>query len=230
MRERIIDADQHILEPKDIWQHWLSPQWQDKAPKLVKDVDGGDAWLFAGSNTPDPIGLVITPGKPYDEFRWTGLTYDDARVGCYDGAERLRDMDLDGIDAAVIFPPQRTANHFLSDEDDNFVRAGVEAYNNFMWEEFCAPEHSRLIGLAQIGTTGIDDAIDTLRKAQARGFKGVILGSWPSALDAISEIDDTFWAAACEEGMPIAIHIFMMGRGGAHRRPGRAEQDRRSRV
>lgn len=212
MRERIIDADHHILEPQDIWQRWLPERWQEKAPKLVKDADGGDAWLFAGSSTPDPIGLVTTPGKQYDEYRWTGLTYDDARPGCYLGAERLRDMDDDGIDAALIFPPQRTANHFLGDEDDDFVRAGVEAYNNFMWEEFCVPDRARLVGLAQIGTTGIDDSVDTLLKAKARGFKGVILGGWPSALDTISDVDDAFWAAACAEDMPIAIHIFMKGR------------------
>lgn len=209
---RIVDADQHIVEPKDIWQRWLPSRWQDKAPKLVKDAEGGDAWLFAGASTPDPIGLVTTPGKPYDEFRWTGVTYEMARAGCYDGTERLRDMDIDGIDAALIFPPQRTANHFLGDEDDDFVRVGVEAYNNFMWDEFCAPDHARLIGLAQIGTTGIDDAIETMRKAKARGFKGVILASWPSAGDTISEADDAFWRACVDEEISIAIHIFMMGR------------------
>ena len=87
--QRIIDADCHVLEPKDIWQTWLSKKYQDKAPKLVKDEEGGDAWLHAGSAVPDPIGLVSTPGRPYDDFRWTGVTYEQARPGCYDGSERL---------------------------------------------------------------------------------------------------------------------------------------------
>ena len=72
---------------------------------------------------------------PWDQFRWTGVTYDEARAGCYDGAARLADMDLDGVDAEVIFPPQRTVGHFLGDEDDDFVRAGIEAYNEFLWSE-----------------------------------------------------------------------------------------------
>ncbi|TMM14978.1 MAG: hypothetical protein E6G01_11710 [Actinobacteria bacterium] len=131
----IVDADCHILEPPDIWRNWLPKELQDKAPKLVKDVDGGDAWQFAGFADPDPIGLVSTPGKPFDEFRWTGVTYDDARRGCYDGAERLKDMDIDGVDAEVLFPPQRTVGHFLGDEDDTLVLAGIEAYNNFLWDE-----------------------------------------------------------------------------------------------
>ena len=149
-RYRVVSADAHVLEPPHIWQRWLPAALQDRAPQLCKDAAGGDGWLFAGSTEPDPIGLTATPGMPWDQFRWTGVTYDEARAGCYDGAARLADMDLDGVDAEVIFPPQRTVGHFLGDEDDDFVRAGIEAYNEFLWSEFCAPDRTRLIGAAQM--------------------------------------------------------------------------------
>jgi predicted TIM-barrel fold metal-dependent hydrolase len=208
----IVDGDCHILEPRDIWQNWLPKKLQDKAPKLVKDADGGDAWQFAGFADPDPIGLVSTPGKPFDEFRWTGVTYEDARPGCYTGSERLADMDIDYVDAEILFPPQRTVGHFLGDEDDQFVLAGIEAYNNFLWEEFCAPDRDRLIGMAQIPSTGIDDAVDGIRKAKARGFKGVVMSCWPSGGDSISDADDPFWATAADEGVPVCIHINLISR------------------
>ena len=137
---RIVDADCHILEPPDIWENWLPSKFQDKAPKLVKDAEGGDAWLTAVGGDPDPIGLVSTPGMPFDKFRWYGVTYEEARAGCYNGDERLKDMDHDGVFAEILFPPQRTMSHFLGDDDDDFVLAGVEAYNNFLFEEFCAPD------------------------------------------------------------------------------------------
>ncbi len=208
----IVDADTHILEPPDIWQTWLPAAFLDKAPRLVKDDEGGDAWLFAGAAGPDPIGLVATPGKPYDQFRWTGVTYDEARKGCYDGAARLGDMDADGVAAALVFAPQRTIGHFLGDEDDAFVLAGVDAYNNFLTEQFCAPDPDRLIGLAQIPSTGIDDAADYVRKAAANGMRGVVISCWPSGGDSISEADDPFWAAASEAGLTVAIHINMISR------------------
>ena len=56
---RIVDADCHILEPPDIWTNWLPEKYADKAPKLVKDGQGGDAWLTAVGGEPDPIGLVV---------------------------------------------------------------------------------------------------------------------------------------------------------------------------
>jgi len=210
--ERIIDADCHILEPPHIWERWLPERFQDKAPKLVNDAQGGDAWLTAVGGDPDPIGLVATPGMPYDEFRWLGVTYEDARPGCYDGAARLEDMDRDGVTAEILFPPQRTMSHFLGDDDPEFVLAGVEAYNNFLFEEFCAPDPKRLIGLAQVPSLSIDVAIDTLRKAAARGAKGVIISNWPSGENELSYDDDPFWAAAVDEGMPVAIHINIMSR------------------
>ena len=209
----------------------------------MKDPDGGDAWLTAVGGDPDPIGLVATPGMPLDQFRWTGVTYDEARAGCYDGAERLQDMDIDGVDAELLFPPQRTMSHFLGDEDHDFVLAGVEAYNNFLFEEFCAPDPTRLIGLAQIPSLGIDSAIDGLRKAKARGAKGVLISNWPSGGDGLSEDDDPFWAAAVDEGMPVTIHINIIsrdarmqqragrgqGREPASTAPGRARRPRRRR-
>src|SRR5256885_7313054 len=203
----LISADAHILEPKDIWDNWLPKQYQEKAPKLAKDVDGGDGWLFAGASDPDPIGLVSTPGMAFDEFRWTGVTYEDARPGCYNGTERLKDMDIDGVDAEILFAPQRTIGHFLGDEDDDFVLAGVDAYNNFLFDEFCAPDHNRLIAVGQIPSLGIDVAVDYVRKLKAKGFKTVAISNWPSGGEGVSAEDDPFWAAAAGEGMPVCIHI-----------------------
>ncbi|MBI2706573.1 MAG: amidohydrolase family protein [Actinobacteria bacterium] len=208
----LVSADAHILEPPDIWQNWLPSKYQDRAPVLVKDSEGGDAWQFASSGEPDPIGLTATPGMPWDQFRWKGVTYDDARAGCYDGEARLEDMAIDGVDAEVLFPPQRTISHWLGDEDDDVVRVGVEAYNNFLFDEFCAPDRARLVGAAQIPSTGIDDAVDFLRKAKARGFKTVVISNWPAGGDSLGGGDDPFWAAAADEAIPVCIHISVISR------------------
>jgi predicted TIM-barrel fold metal-dependent hydrolase len=208
----IISADAHILEPPDIWANWLPARYRERAPQLVRDSEGGDAWLFAGASDPDPIGLTATPGMAWDQFRWKGVTYAEARNGCYDGAARLADMATDGVDAEVLFPPQRTIGHFLGDDDDDFLLAGVEAYNSFLADEFCAPDPTRLIGVAQIPSLGIDTSVEFLTKAKERGFKAVVISCWPAGGDSIAEEDDAFWAAAEEAGMPVCIHILMISR------------------
>lgn len=214
---RIVSADAHVLEPPHIWQRWLPADLQARAPQLTKDADGGDGWLFAGAADPDPIGLTATPGMPWDQFRWTGVTYDEARPGCYDGAARVADMDADGVDAEVLFPPQRTVGHFLGDDDDDFVRAGISAYNEFLWEEFTVPDRSRLVGAAQMPSTGTEDAVAFLHRAVDRGSKAVVLSNWPSGEEQLGEADEAFWAAAAEAGEPVCIHINVISRAARQR-------------
>ena len=54
----VISADSHVVEPPDLWEKWLAPQYRNQAPKLIKDSEGGDAWLYKHDDTPRPLGLV----------------------------------------------------------------------------------------------------------------------------------------------------------------------------
>ena len=55
---RIVDCDQHVIEPPDLWEKWLDEKYQSRAPRLVKDEDGGDAWQL-GPHV-EALGLVAT--------------------------------------------------------------------------------------------------------------------------------------------------------------------------
>ncbi|MCA1830032.1 MAG: hypothetical protein LC663_00750, partial [Actinobacteria bacterium] len=181
---KIISADTHITEPPDIWENHLPKNLHEHAPKLVKDHEGGDAWLYAGSDNPDPIGLTTTPGKRFEDFRWHGVTYDSVRPGCFNGKARLEDMDIDGVDAEIIFPPQRTIGHWLGNPDDDLVRAGVDAYNSFAFDEFAA-DPRRQFPMYQIPSTGIEDAVKYVGKAKEKGAKGVVISCWPSGKPSV---------------------------------------------
>src|SRR5436309_13288506 len=99
----IISADTHILEPPDIWKNHLPAKYQDDAPRLVKDHEGGDAWQY-GNAAPDPIGLVSTPGKRVEHFKWRGESDDEVRHACFNRKEPGLDMDMDGRDAEEQVP------------------------------------------------------------------------------------------------------------------------------
>jgi hypothetical protein len=110
MREyRLIDADCHVVEPPHIWERWLPKQFQDRAPRLVKDEEGGDAWEFVKGGPLMYIGLVATPGMRFEDIKWKGYTYDTVRRGCWEGKSRLEDMDFDGVDAEFIAPTSVSA-------------------------------------------------------------------------------------------------------------------------
>jgi len=204
MEYRIIDCDQHVIEPPDLWERWLPSRFHDRAPKLEKDEDGGDAWDLGGAI--ESLGLVAAVEKSPRELKWTGVRYEDMHPGITDPKGRLELMDEDGVDAAVFFPPQRTMIYFMFVEDDEFQLAGMQAYNDFIqsWTGHC-PE--RLGAIWQMPATGIDDAVAELRRARAAGAVGVGLATWPSGEFLLSREDDRFWAVAEELKMPVHVHI-----------------------
>ena len=204
---RLIDADCHVVEPPHIWERWLAQKYHDRAPKLIQDEEGGDAWQFAEGTPPMHIGLVATPGMRYEDIRWKGYTYDSVRKGCWDGNARLEDMDFDGVDAEFIYPSQRTMHHFMGHEDRDFHRAGVQAYNDYMHQEFCAADPDRLFSLAQMPNLGIDEMIAEAQRCKEMGARGVIITTWPSGGDDLVPDDERFFQVVSEMGMPVSIHI-----------------------
>ena len=208
MREyRMIDADSHTLEPPHIWSRWLPKKFHDRAPQLVKDADGGDAWQFQPGTKPMEIGLVTTPGRAYEEIKWTGYTYDTIRKSCFEPKARLEDMDFDGVDACFLYPSQRTMFFFMGNEDREFHLAGVRAYNDWLSQEFCAVDPARLLGLSQMPNLGVDAMIEEMKRCKEMGNRGVIISTWPSGQDDLCAEDDRFFAAAQDLGMPVSIHI-----------------------
>jgi len=201
---KIIDCDQHVIEPPDLWEQWLDDEYQDRAPKLVQDEDGGDAWQL-GPHV-EALGLVAAMYQTPETLKWTGTKYADMHRGIYEPKGRLELMDRDGVDAAIFFPPQRTMIYFMFEEDKDFALAGMQAYNDFI-TDFCRTEPERLGAIWQVPATGIDDAVAELRRAKENGAKGVGLATWPSGEFLLSDADEKFWAEADALGLPVHIHI-----------------------
>jgi predicted TIM-barrel fold metal-dependent hydrolase len=214
----LISADGHTIEPPTMWERYLPSKFHDRMPKLVKDPDGGDAWEVVPGEPVMPIGLVTNSGewgKRYEDNSWFGTTYENMRQGAFDGKARLDEQDIDGIDAEVLYPSQRTMAAFMAQPDPEYHLAGVEAYNQWMWEEFSAADRNRLIGLYQMPGVDLQSSLARLKEAEALGVKGVIISALPSGNAELSAEDDPFWAAAEAAELPVHIHVGLKHAGQA---------------
>jgi predicted TIM-barrel fold metal-dependent hydrolase len=138
--------------------------------------------------------------------------------GTGDAEELLGELDADGIDAEVLFPPFVT-RPCGRDTSESVARA----YNTWLSERFTATDADRLFGLAVIPATGIASAVRELRRAMSMpGIRGVVLTSWPSGSAAARAEDDEFWGHAVELRAPIAAYRTFGG--------GAAADDQASRV
>src|SRR5262245_32849447 len=211
--EPMISSDSHIVEPPDLWERWLPKELRSLAPKLVKDDEGGDAWLYNDGGAPAPLGLVtVTRGRTREELRWGGARYDAINQGNFEAKARVEEMLEDGVVAEVIYSPQRTMRHFMQGTENDIHLAGVRAYNDWLAKDFCAKAPDRLIGIAQMPATGVQDAIAEMRRALDMGLRGVLVSSWPSGNANVSEADDPFFAEAQKRGVPVSLHIGLVSR------------------
>jgi predicted TIM-barrel fold metal-dependent hydrolase len=207
---RLISADSHILEPPHLWTTYMPKKFHDKVPKVVPDGDGGEAWQFAPDIPPAPIGIYASAGRKHEDVRWTGVTFAGANQGNFHAKPRIEEQDVDGVDAEVLYGSARMMSHFFSDPDPEFQLAGVQAYNNWLAEEFVQVAPDRFVGLAAMPALSVDHCIKEMERCLKKGLKGVWLNTMPSVGTAIRPEDDPFWAACQSLGVPVHFHVRVM--------------------
>ncbi len=99
---QIVSVDDHLVEHPRVWQDRIPAQFRDEAPR-IKEVNGMHLWHYDGTVFPT-IGLNAVAGKPREQWGLDPVRYEDMIPGCYDPAARVKDMDLDGEQAALCFP------------------------------------------------------------------------------------------------------------------------------
>ena len=103
---KVIDADGHILEPVDIWDRYMDPAYRERAPRMVLDDNGKERLLIEGQilGNPKGLGRLGAVGARDGTVPADTMKYADGRPGGFDPHARIKDMGLDGIDAAFLYP------------------------------------------------------------------------------------------------------------------------------
>ncbi len=117
-RPTVVDADGHVQEKYIRWEAYLEEPYRSQAPRVVKDNRGVDFLMVEGKLWPKPSGPGVgNVGSGYSRRP-------QAATGMEDPVQRLKDMDLEGIDTAVLFG----TNVFL--RELGFVAVGTPAHSS----------------------------------------------------------------------------------------------------
>ncbi len=210
---RIISADSHIVEPRDLFESRLPAGLKDRAPKLVP-WEGGDAWQIEGLD-PVPLPITAATGSGYrrpGKSPHAAISFDQVMPGLYDPAARVSDQGEDSVDAEVLYPSPALWDAINQLRDSELKLACVRAYNDWLGE-YCAHDPSRLIGIGKIPSTGIEDATKELQRCvEELHFRGVVLDTWPSGKRVSGdESDNPFWEVVDGLRVPVSLHYSIGG-------------------
>ena len=209
MAERkLISSDSHVSEPPNLWVERIDKKFRDRAPRVGRDVVDGvsGAYFFLEDLAPINVAQGIGGGKSFEElpdfFRDAG--YEDARPGGWDPAERIKDMDLDRVDADVLYTTLGFRQFWI--KDPALQRACFRVYNDWL-AEYCSYDPKRLIGLALVSLYDIEEAVAELRRCRKMGLRGAMIWcSPPQGRPYSSPIYDPLWAEAQALDMPLSLH------------------------
>lgn len=203
---RYISGDTHLEVPAERWSCRVPERLRDRAPRTVRLANGADGFLIEGQPVRENA-FDLYGGKGRDAWGPFGQTY-ESTPGTSSAQDRLKCLDLDGMDAEVLFPPVVTGPRaWRNVQDDDAYLALVRAYNEFIAEEYSGEAPDRIFAVGVIPMSSVGDAIQELRQCKALGLRAVMLSAFPSGQGHPTPEDDAFWAEALELQMPLTVHI-----------------------
>ena len=229
---RIISVDDHVVEPPDLWTSRLPAKYQDRCPRVERDsavfnfeggeftyqkgVPGGaecDWWLYDDLVYPFP---KLSAASGFETLDVEPVTFDQIRPGGWKQADRLADMTANHVDVSLCFPnvlPRFCGQTFLEREDKELALLCVQAYNNWIIDEWCAGDaRGRLIPLTLIPLWDPAAAALEVHRCADKGSFAVAFSENPYHLGLPSIHDkDRFWdpfLTACQEtDTVVCMHI-----------------------
>ena len=208
VERNLISADSHVNEPSNLWVEGIDKEFRDRPPRVVDNPPGQRPGSYMILEGVPPIHLAqgMGAGKKPEELPkfFQESTYKDARPGGWDPAERVKDMDIDWVEADVIYTTLGFRMFWL--KDAALQRACFRAYNDWL-AEYCSYAPNRLAGLALISLYDTDEGIKELRHYAKMGLRGAMIWcSPPEDRPYTSPMYDPFWAEAQELNIPISLH------------------------
>jgi predicted TIM-barrel fold metal-dependent hydrolase len=223
----LISTDDHVIEHPRVWLDRLPASDHDAAPRVVEvdpEAEGDDGspagpaqvWLYEGRRYPQ-MALNAVAGRRREDFGLEPTRYDQILPGCYDPAARVKDMDSDGIEAQLCFPsfPKFAGTVFLQGQDKALALRCVQAWNDFMLDEWCAAAPTRFIPVAILPLWDPALAAAEVERTAAKGARTISFPENPAPLGLPSfhtDHWDPVFAAAQAADMPLSMHFGTSGK------------------
>jgi len=196
MTERLISADSHVNLSHDRVKEHLAGEHHaayDGAvaayqAQMQRTMGAGQA--NANSMKDNPHAAFTRPG------------YSDA-------AERLLDMDTDGVEVEVVYSEASGFRYLYLFDDPRSAVAATRAFNDTILE-WGSADPKRLIVSCQVPVHDLDLAVGEVERVVAAGCKSLQLPVFPTEVGAPDYHDDAFeplLGAIQETGIPICCHI-----------------------
>lgn len=208
----LVSIDDHFIEPPDMYKNHVPAKWADDVPKVVRNADGVDEWVFQGERSRTPFGMAATVGWPKEQWGFNPGSYTELRPGCFDVHERVKDMNANGVLASMNFPTMAgwNARTFAESHDKELALVMLRAYNDWVIDEWCAAYPGRFIPLCIVPMWDVDLAAAEVHRVAGKGCRSISFLETPHVQGYPSFLSghwDPLMKALVEDNVILSLHI-----------------------
>ncbi|HXV48086.1 MAG TPA: amidohydrolase family protein, partial [Candidatus Binatia bacterium] len=127
--------------------------------------------------------------------------------GGWEPKARLKDQDIDGVGAEILF--SSAVRQLYSIVDEPFQRAIFHSYNAWL-HEFCSYDPNRLLGLALIPILDMKNTVADIHHYAKLGFRGVQIPTRIKDSGYYEPKYEPMWSALEETGLVVNVHTSVM--------------------
>jgi predicted TIM-barrel fold metal-dependent hydrolase len=194
VKRALISADNHVFEPVRLWEERLPLQFRARGPRVQQDGD----WIVMAIEGMPNRKLTKANGV---EAIGEGMA---RSAGGADTDQRLRDMELDGVVAEVIYPTFGLFIDMMPAPD--LQMACAQVYNDWLAETFLH-RPDVFIPAAVVPVRDVASATAEMERVAGLGFKAAMIPTSPPEGTPYNRPDfDPLWKIASDAGMPLSLH------------------------
>ena len=167
----VVDADGHVCEPADLWERELPSSMRDRGIRLRWNEQTGydECWVEDRMATDRGLVGLGNAGESFDEFG-RGRHYESLNPAGFDAAARVKVLDAEGIDIAVMYPGLGLKLGGV--QDPQLAVASCRVYNDWL-AEWCATEPERLHA---VGALPLQDPVEAAKEVHRIAKLGMRAG------------------------------------------------------
>ena len=220
---KLISSDSHMAEHPKAWER-VQHEYGDRAPHIVEDPPelGKGLWIIVDGIPPvraayyclglvvdKPAGITnVSVQMDSEEYRRTiqefneTFRYEDFPGG-WEPAAYLQNMDMDGVEAALLFSSPTRYNY--TQTDARFQRAILRSYNEWLLD-FASYAPKRLFPVPLISVLDVELAVADLYEYAKAGVKTVQIPTQIIGSGYFEPVYEPLWAAAEDTGLVLNVH------------------------
>ena len=212
---RVVDADSHMTERHDLFTERAPKGYEDKVPH-VEHIDGQDMWVIEGKTfgKAGSGGTIDHEGKkhPFQDSQGGAWGIGDVHPAAWSPKERLRLLDLLGIDVQVLYPNSiglGGQNLWNAVTDPKIPLLCVQLYNDAM-AEVQEESGNRFLPMPIMPAWDIDSCVREANRCADMGYRGVNMTADPQdsgSPDLGDPAWDPFWDVCAGLDLPVHFHI-----------------------